>query len=100
VRKASAGVRNPCLSPLFVNADKFGLNLLAFGFPFFVIFVFHVGPKGFAQGRHFFGQRVSDSYAFLPLGFLAFARFFVSGLSEGLGSAKQRHIRHNILMSI
>ena len=47
-----------------------------------------------------FGQRVSGSYAFLPLGFLAFARFFVSGLAEGLGSAKQRHIRHNILMSI
>ena len=61
------------------------------------------------SGRHFFGQRVSDSYAlgnYLPLGFLsgacplASARSSVSGLVEGLGSAKQRHIRHNILMSI
>ncbi len=33
-------------------------------------------------------------------GFLAFAGFFVSGLAEDLGSAKQRHIRHNILISI
>ncbi len=54
-------------------------------------------------------QRVSDSYALgdsLPSGFLsgacplASARSSVSGLAEGLGSAKQRHIRHNILMSI
>ncbi len=30
------------------NAVKFGLNLLAFGFPFFVIFVFHVGFKALA----------------------------------------------------
>ena len=61
------------------------------------------------SGRHFFGQPVSDSYAlgnFLPSGFLsvacplASAGSFVSGLAEGLGSAKQRHIRHNILMSI
>ena len=46
------------------------------------------------------GCSVSGSYAFLPLGFLAFARFFVSDLAEGLGSAKHRHIRHNILINI
>jgi hypothetical protein len=47
-----------------------------------------------------YGCGVSGSYVFLPLGFLAFARFFVSDLAEGLGAAKQRHIRHNILKSI
>ena len=54
-------------------------------------------------------QRVSGSYALgdsLPSGFLsracslASARSSALGLAEGLGSAKQRHIRHNILMSI
>ena len=47
-----------------------------------------------------FGQGVFGSYGFLPLDFLVFARFFVSGSAEGFGSAKQLHIRHNILMSI
>ena len=40
------------------------------------------------------------AYGFLPLDFLVFARFFVSGSAEGFGSAKQLHIRHNIFMSI
>ncbi len=66
---------------------------------------YHLSEVGVLAARAVFSfvQRVSGSYAlgdFLPLGVLAPARFFVSGLAEGLGSAKQRHIRHNILKSI